>query len=258
MTQQCRIHELEIGNTKVFFIEGEKNILVDTGSAPASDVLFEFLLQSGITFKSEEEKKEIKEGAFSKIIHFLDKEKLEIDAIICTHWHGDHTGNLKKLKDALGVPVAMHPDDIAYVEGTEEPPHPSFVPEEIREHLDIEPCKVDIQLKDGEFFSKDVQVIHVKGHTNGSICLLVRNKTLLAGDCVVGKNETNPMMGPLEINPPIQMFSADYPQALTSLQKLLTYDFTAILPTHGASVAENGKEKFEKLLRVIEEDTTQS
>jgi glyoxylase-like metal-dependent hydrolase (beta-lactamase superfamily II) len=81
--------------------------------------------------------------------------------------------------------------------------------------------------------------------------LLYKKQILIAGDCLVGKNETNPMMGPDELNPPIEMFSQDYPQALKSLKKLLQYDFTVILTSHGTSIREKGKEKLEKMLQKI-------
>jgi glyoxylase-like metal-dependent hydrolase (beta-lactamase superfamily II) len=253
MRQINGVYELDIANSKVFFIEGEKNILVDTGRGPADDVVLDFMEQSGMRITSEEERKVIKEGAYSTIVKFIDSKNITLDAIICTHYHNDHTGNLKKLKDLLNVPVAMHPEDIPFVEGTKEIPAPSFVPPEILKHIKVDPCKVDIQLKDGEFFTDDVQIIHVEGHTRGSICLLVKEKVLIAGDCVVGKNEATPVMGPEELNPPIEMFSTDYAQALKSLKKLLNYSFSSILPSHGASIEVNGKEKLARMIGGIGE-----
>jgi glyoxylase-like metal-dependent hydrolase (beta-lactamase superfamily II) len=251
MKQIEGLYELEIGNTKVFMIESKKNILVDTGSGPIPEELLNFMEKTGFKFKNEEEKKQLQEGAYSKIIQFLEQKKIKIDAIICTHCHNDHTGNLKGLKEFLKVPVAMHPYDISVAEGTEELPLPPAFPQELKKHLKTEPCKVDIQLKDEEFFTDDVQVIHVEGHTKGSICLLFRNHVLIAGDCVVGKNEANPMLGQNELNPPIEMFCTDYAQAIKSLNKLLHYNFNAIFFSHGKSITEKGKEKLEKMIQRI-------
>ena len=245
------VHELEIANTTVYVIEGDKNFLVDTGSGPMHDIVLDFMEQSGMKLESDEQKKLMKEGAYATIINFLTKGNIKVDTIICTHYHGDHTGNLQQLKETLKVPVAMHPDDIPFVEGTKEMPPSPFVPPEILPYLKVQPCRVAIPLHDGEFLTDDLQVIHMAGHTGGSICLLHKKQTLIAGDCLVGKNETNPMMGPDELNPPIEMFSQDYPQALKSLKKLLQYDFTVILTSHGASIREKGKEKLEKMLQKI-------
>ena len=251
MEQIADVHELEIANTKVYIIEGEKNFLVDTGSGPMHDKILDFMEKSGMKFGSEEQKKVMKEGAYATIINFLTEKNIKIETILCTHYHGDHTGNLQQLKETLKVPVAMHPDDIPFVEGTKEIPPPAFAPPEILQYIKVKPCKVDIHLNDGEFFTDDLQIIHVEGHTKGSICLLYKNQALIAGDCLVGKNETNPIMGPNELNPPIEMFSEDYSQALKSLKKLLQYDFSSILTSHGTSIRERGKEKLEKMLQEI-------
>ena len=249
MTQIEGIYELEIANTKVFIIEGSKNLLVDTGSGPTHDEVLAFMEKSGLKFDNEALRKLMKQGAYQTIIDFLTQQNIKLDTIICTHCHEDHTGNVKKLKETLKVTVAMHPDDVPYVEGTKEIPPPAFIPPEILKHTKVEPCKVDVLLQDGEFITPDVQVIHVEGHTKGSICLLYKNQALIVGDCLVGKNERNPMMGPNELNPPIEMFSMDHEQALKSLQRLLNYDFSAILTCHGTSIRKNGKEKLEKLLK---------
>ena len=251
MKQMEGLYELEIGNTKVFMIESKKNILVDTGSGPTPEELLSFMENTGFKFENEKVKKEIQEGAYSRIVRFLEQEKIKIDTIICTHCHNDHIGNLKRLKEFLKVPVAMHPYDISVVEGTEKLPLPSSFPQELKKYLKTDHCKVDIQLKDGEFFTDDVQIIHVEGHTRGSICLLVRNQALIAGDCAVGKNEANPMLGQNELNPPIEMFCVDYAQAVKSLNKLLHYNFNAIFFSHGKSITEKGKEKLEKMIQGI-------
>jgi glyoxylase-like metal-dependent hydrolase (beta-lactamase superfamily II) len=41
----------------------------------------------------------------------------------------------------------------------------------------------------------------------------------------------------------------DYAQAIKSLSKLLQYDFSAILPSHGTSIPERGKEKLQAMLQ---------
>ena len=129
--QIAGVHELAIANTKVFVIQAQKNVLVDTGSAPLHDEVMAFLEKTGFAFESEEQKKLMKEGAGETIIRFLREKKLAIDAILCTHCHGDHTGNLKELKEYLQVPVAVHELDIPVVEGREQPAAPSFIPPEI-------------------------------------------------------------------------------------------------------------------------------
>ena len=183
------IHELVIANTKVFVIEAQKKVLVDTGSGPLHDEVLLFLEKTGFIFETAEQKRLMQEGAYKTIIAFLQDSNIKIDAVICTHHHSDHTGNLKLLKDSLKVPVAMHELDIPVVEGREEMPPPSYIPAEILKHLKIEPCGIDRALRDGEDFCEGLQVIHVPGHTKGSICLLYKDQALISGDCVIGYNE---------------------------------------------------------------------
>jgi len=245
------VHELAIANTKIFFIQAQKNVLVDTGSAPLHDEVMDFLEKTGFSFESEEQKKLMKAGAGETIIRFLQERRISIDAIICTHYHSDHTGNLKELKEYLQVPVAVHELDIPVVEGTEQPAPPAYIPPEILKHLQTASCAVEYPLVDGEFFCDDLQVIHVPGHTPGSICLLYKNKALIAGDCVVGKSTGFPAPGADALNPPIKMYSRDYAQAVESLRKLLAYEFDAILPSHGASLWRGGKGELAAMLQKL-------
>ena len=242
------IHELAIANTKVFVVEAQNNILIDTGAVPLHEEVLKFLEKTGFVFENPGQKQLMKQGAYSTITSFLRESNIIIDAIICTHHHSDHTGNLKQLKDSLKVPVTMHELDIPVIEGREVIPPPSIIPKGILKHLKIEPCGIDRALKDGEDYCEGLQVIHVPGHTKGSICLLYKNQALITGDCVVGYNERFPSQGNSELNPPIKMYSMDYEQAIKSLSKLLQYDFTAILPSHGMSIPERGKEKLWAML----------
>ena len=59
----------------------------------------------------------------------------------------------------------------------------------------------------------------------------------------MGKNEVKPGLGPNEINPPIPTASLDQEMALKNLKNLLDYNFDVILPSHGAPILENAKEK---------------
>jgi glyoxylase-like metal-dependent hydrolase (beta-lactamase superfamily II) len=81
--------------------------------------------------------------------------------ILITHGHMDHISGLIDLKNALSLPVAVHPEDAAA--------------------LSVDP---DILLGDGDLFplgAIQLQVLHTPGHTPGSICLLT-DKYLIAGD----------------------------------------------------------------------------
>jgi len=242
------VHEIESVNVKVFYIDGSEKILVDTGLKPLHADVLNYLLKNGYNF-GEEGFELLKKGSRSKILGFLKKNKFKVDSIICTHCHGDHIGNLSRLKEELNVPVAAHGADIPVIEGREKIRNPQFIPEELTKHFDVEPCKVDISLKDDEFFSEDLRIIHVEGHTRGNICLLYKDKVLIAGDTILGKNLLNPKMAPDEVNLPAQWSCSDYEKALKNLPKLLNYNFDTILPSHGLSIKKDGKRRLEQLIQ---------
>jgi hydroxyacylglutathione hydrolase len=44
-------------------------------------------------------------GEAAPVLEFLDAHGLKLDAILCTHRHGDHTGGIAKLREVYNVPV---------------------------------------------------------------------------------------------------------------------------------------------------------
>lgn len=75
----------------------------------------------------------------------------------------------------------------------------------------------------------DLLVIPTPGHTAGSACLLYRDKFLFTGDHLWW----NPHFGRLSASRNYCWY--DWPTQLASLEKLLAYDFTWVLPGHGYS-----------------------
>ena len=94
---------------------------------------------------------------------------VEIQSILLTHAHYDHTTGVAGLLKALpNIPVYLHPADIARL-GT--PVFPA---------LGVEPTPYD----DGDVVKVggiDVQVLHTPGHTPGGVCLMAGD-ALFTGD----------------------------------------------------------------------------
>ncbi|MDG6225735.1 MAG: hydroxyacylglutathione hydrolase family protein [Candidatus Thermoplasmatota archaeon] len=87
--------------------------------------------------------------------------RLDLELIICTHHHGDHTAGAVEFKRMLGGRIAAHALDAPLIPG------------------------VDLKLEDGDVLkagSIAIEVIHTPGHTPGGICLLVESRFLLTGD----------------------------------------------------------------------------
>lgn len=130
-----------------------------------------------------------------------------VERILLTHAHPDHTGALLDLRKTLGVPVGAHPADA--------------------KAFNVE---VDFPLADGALVaaaSDQLKVVHVPGHTPGSVAL----KPISEGDmpwAIVG--DAIFPGGPGRTGSP-----ADLRTALRSLEKtVFTWsDETMLHPGHG-------------------------
>lgn len=104
-------------------------------------------------------------------------EGFEVVAAVCTHGHWDHVRAWSGIA-AAGIPIWGHPAD--------------------QERF---PAPLDRDLVDGDVLvvgDLEVEVLHVPGHTAGSLCLLTRGRTrsyLVSGDTLFpgghGRTETD-------------------------------------------------------------------
>lgn len=109
----------------------------------------------------------------------LDRHSLRVATIVITHAHIDHIGGAAALRRRTGAPVYMNAAD-----------------QSLNRHLDVqaqwlgmappESATIDVETRDGDTLnlgSATFDVIHTPGHTQGSLCLYVREqRKLIAGD----------------------------------------------------------------------------
>jgi len=199
------IHLVDGINGNAYIIIRDRLVIIDTG-----------ITGSGKTI-------------LSYIRNTLHRKPEEIRTVILSHFHTDHIGGVKALKEAAPfLKVAVHEADAGYVSGTLPlPRYPGFRGLLVGLFSRLRPSILvpDILLKDGDLI-EGLVCTHLPGHTPGSVGLLDENsKTLFAGDAI-RSDGTSLSEGP-------RAFTMDVAASWESIRKIALLDFDTLLIGHG-------------------------
>jgi glyoxylase-like metal-dependent hydrolase (beta-lactamase superfamily II) len=171
----------------------------------------------------------------------------DLRQIVLTHAHFDHTGSVAELAAITGAAVLAHRLDAPVVRGDAEicPPVLSELERPYAEQassrvLPAAPCAVHRELDDGDSIEigDGATVIHVPGHTPGSIALyLRRQRALICGDAVAALNG-RPIVG---------FFNCDPEQAARSFARLAELEFDVACFGHGDPLLADSALAFRRL-----------
>ena len=167
-----------------------------------------------------------------------------LSLIMLTHGDNDHTCNAAYLREHFNAKIAMNGSDRELVENPtlqlwmESYRYQSFELQQMflqyqnvitkvtQKMLDeFERFSPDILLEDGFDLSPygfDATVIHLPGHTKGSVAILTKRGELIAGDTIV--NIDKPGTSPN---------ASDFTQLADSINKLKNLTIETIYPGHG-------------------------
>lgn len=162
----------------------------------------------------------------------------DLDRVVLTHFHEDHTGSAADVGAWNGVVVMAHRRDAPIIRGELPGPPPVLTGGERDLHASIvgaglppaPPARVDRELEDGDVlpFGGGAHVLAVPGHTDGSIALyLPQAGVLFTGDNVAAAPDGRVILGPFNLN---------RPEAARSFRRLAALDSSTALFGHGDPV----------------------
>jgi hydroxyacylglutathione hydrolase len=178
-----------------------------------------------------------------KIIEFIERDlhrdPSELKTIVLTHSHYDHVGCACELRDRTGAKVAAHTEDAGFIEGTKRRVAPRggvrILIALLSPFMRVKKVKIDLLLNDGDTVA-GMKVVHVPGHTLGSIALLdPARRVLFSGDALTFRDG--------KVTPPPRGFTADAELARQSIAKIGSLEFDTMLGGHGDPLTPNASER---------------
>ena len=158
--------------------------------------------------------------------------------IVATHGDIDHTANCNYLRTKFHAPVAMHAGDVPMVESADWPKrkvashslrlmHRFMRSTGVTRRMEtgFERFTPDIELVEGqtlEAYGLAATVLHIPGHTPGSIALALADGELICGDTIENRGGLHPTR-----------IVDDEVQLSAGVERLLALDLATVYPGHG-------------------------
>lgn len=178
-------------------------------------------------------------SASARYLARIGRRFVELERVVLTHGHVDHSGSAAQIKAMTGARILAH---AAEAEGGVLVPGFSSVGERLLHRIgklmSVPPVTVDELLQDGDVIPVlgGLRVLHMPGHTSGSICLFSeRHGVLFTGDIMMNSGD--------RLSQPLPGFQRDRKLVEQSLRKLLPLDIQLCCFGHSSPLGDGAKEK---------------
>ncbi|SFM73387.1 MBL fold metallo-hydrolase [Methanolobus profundi] len=176
------------------------------------------------------------EGLISAISENIDIKDLEL--IILTHCHYDHTASAQEIANQSGAKIAIHKEDAPFLKNDRVSASAMF-------GYKAPAFEPDILLSEGDKIpvseEEELEVIHTPGHTPGGICLYeTKSKSLFSGDTVF----PNGSIGRTDFE------GGSRSQLTDSINKLVQLDVKTLYPGHGEVTSNDVNTQIQFSLRM--------
>ena len=172
-------------------------------------------------------------GSSKKIIDYYRKNNLKPEIVLITHYHPDHVGGLKSIRDEFGTKIYVPDAEIGVISGKERmTPAKSLASRLVSGFMKSEP--VEGLSRSSELSMEGLEVVETPGHTPGSTSYFFsKDNVLFVGDAVVVSS------GKLGLN---KAFTLDMAKAEESRKKIMEHPAQIILSGHGEVYRKSGNE----------------
>lgn len=177
-------------------------------------------------------------------LRHIGKQPHDVEAVLLTHWHNDHSAGAYLLQERYSVPIYGHANELPSLStGTErrrKRDHvrallPDWGPFVLAKGLLGEttpwPIRLDHTLADGDLVADRFEAIETPGHTEGHLAFLDRETgTLFAGDALAVLDGRVRRMA--------RHVTPDRVRAHTSMVRLCDRPMTRLCPGHRAPLVD--------------------
>ena len=183
-------------------------------------------------------------GGVLKYIRAIGRNPDDLRLVLMTHSHPDHTAGALGLRRRTGAEIVAHAGDTRWHADQEVSLSYMRVFTSLKAPIPfLQRTPVARLVEDGEVLPAlgGVRVIHTPGHTSGSVCYLLEDRSLLfSGDTAFSNGR--------RLSRSLPFFGSDMQDYRRSLDRLAALEFDTLCGGHGEPLVGGASDRLRELL----------